>query len=214
MKRRKFLLNLGTVLFSAPFLARGGNTAEAGSFGNAAAIGIGGAGINILTKLTDGLADIGRLAVDADDGRHASTSSIETLLLPMENVRWEERHMQAARAAKHASESIRDRLIGLDQVFIVAGLGGAAGTSATPFIAGAAKEAGAQVIGLWIHPFSCEGKRPEITQAYLPHLRQAVDLSLDFRLSDFTKSGEATIPTILSACDGAALQVIGKLRHG
>ncbi len=216
MKRRKFLLNLGTVFFSVPFLARAGRTmaAEAGSFGNAAAIGIGGAGINILTKLSDELPGVDRLAIDADDARHTSSSSIETLLLPMENVRWEERHMQAAKAAECARTNIRDRFAGLDRVFLIAGLGGAAGTSATPFIARAAKEAGVQVIGLWIHPLSWEGKRPEITQAHLPHLRQSVDLSLDFRLSDFTKSGEATMPTILSACDGAVLQVIGKLRRG
>jgi cell division protein FtsZ len=216
MKRRKFLLNLGTVFFSVPFLAHTGRTmaAEADAFGNATAIGIGGAGINILNKLTDELLGIGRLAIEADDARHATTSSIETLHLPMENVRREERHMQVAKAAECTRTNIRDRFAGLDRVFIIAGLGGAAGTCATPFIARAAKEAGVQVIvGLWIHPFSWEGKRPETALAHLPHLRQTVDLSLDFRLGDFAKSDEATMPTILSACDGAILQAIGKLRH-
>ena len=48
---------------------------------------------------------------------------------------------------------------GADVVFILAGLGGGAGTGISPVLARAAKETGALVLGFVTTPFACEGSR-------------------------------------------------------
>ena len=50
---------------------------------------------------------------------------------------------------------------GADVVFIVAGLGGGAGSGISPVLARAAREAGALVLAFVSRPFDCEGNRRE-----------------------------------------------------
>ncbi len=65
---------------------------------------------------------------------------------------------------------------GADVVFILAGLGGGAGTGIAPVVARAAKEAGALVLAFITTPFQCEGtRRQRLAQHGLAELKSAAD---------------------------------------
>ena len=62
-------------------------------------------------------------------------------------------------AAEENFTRLKDACAGAAVVFIVAGLGGGAGTGISPVLARAAKEAGAVVLAWVTLPFDCEGNR-------------------------------------------------------
>ena len=65
---------------------------------------------------------------------------------------------------------------GADVIFIVAGLGGGAGTGISPILARAAKETGALVLAFVTLPFDCEGnRRRNQAQQGLAHLKAEAD---------------------------------------
>ena len=65
---------------------------------------------------------------------------------------------------------------GANVVFILAGLGGGAGSGISPVLARAAHEAGALVLAFVTLPFDCEGNRREAqAQQALEHLKRAAD---------------------------------------
>jgi cell division protein FtsZ len=65
---------------------------------------------------------------------------------------------------------------GANVVFILAGLGGGAGSGISPVLARAAREAGALVLAFVTLPFDCEGNRREAqAQTALEHLKHAAD---------------------------------------
>jgi cell division protein FtsZ len=65
---------------------------------------------------------------------------------------------------------------GVEVVFIVAGLGGGAGTGVGPVLARAAKESGALVLGFVTLPFECEGsRRRRLAQRGLDDLKEVAD---------------------------------------
>lgn len=64
----------------------------------------------------------------------------------------------------------------VDVVFVIAGLGGGAGTGISPVLARAAKEAGALVLSFVTIPFECEGsRRCALAQRGLDELRATAD---------------------------------------
>jgi cell division protein FtsZ len=64
----------------------------------------------------------------------------------------------------------------VDVVFIVAGLGGGAGSGVSPVLARAARESGALVLAFVSLPFECEGnRRQQQAQQALDHLKLACD---------------------------------------
>lgn len=63
------------------------------------------------------------------------------------------------KAAEESEADIYEMLKGADMVFIPIGAGGGTGSGAGPFIAGAAKELGALVVGIATRPFTFEGER-------------------------------------------------------
>jgi len=79
----------------------------------------------------------------------------------------------AEEAAENASDALQDSL-STDIVFVVAGLGGAAGTGAAPVVAEASKALGAVTVSIAILPFSVEG-RDARAQVGLERLREACD---------------------------------------
>jgi cell division protein FtsZ len=80
-----------------------------------------------------------------------------------------------ALAEKHAGR-LKDLCMGQDLIFILAGLGGGAGTGITPVLARLAKEAGALVLVFGILPFDCEGdRRCQCAQDGLEEIREIAD---------------------------------------
>jgi cell division protein FtsZ len=65
-------------------------------------------------------------------------------------------------AALESADEIREALANASVIFVCAGLGGGTGSGAAPYIAHAAREAGALVIGFVTLPFGFEGKRRNV----------------------------------------------------
>lgn len=80
------------------------------------------------------------------------------------------------KAAQESETEIYDMLKGADMVFITIGAGGGTGSGAGPFIAGAAKEMGALVVGIATRPFVFEGElRRRNAELAIEELKDNVD---------------------------------------
>jgi cell division protein FtsZ len=78
--------------------------------------------------------------------------------------------------AEEQFSTLKAACAGADVVFIVAGLGGGAGSGISPVLARAAREAGALVLAFVSKPFECEGNRREAqAQTALDQLKAAAD---------------------------------------
>jgi len=78
--------------------------------------------------------------------------------------------------AEEQFSTLKSACAGADVVFIVAGLGGGAGSGISPVLARAAREAGALVLAFVSRPFECEGNRREQqAEQALEQLKSAAD---------------------------------------
>lgn len=83
---------------------------------------------------------------------------------------------RGAAAAEEFFPTLKEACAGATAVFIVAGLGGGAGTGISPVLARAAKEAGALVLAFVTLPFLCEGnRRQQIARRGLEQLKAQAD---------------------------------------
>jgi cell division protein FtsZ len=78
-------------------------------------------------------------------------------------------------AALEDRERIAEILVGVDMVFITAGMGGGTGTGAAPVVAQVAKELGILVVAVVTKPFEHERKRMQLAQAGIEALAEFVD---------------------------------------
>ena len=78
-------------------------------------------------------------------------------------------------AAQEDREAIAEAIRGANMLFITAGMGGGTGTGAAPVIAEIAKELGILTVAVVTRPFGHEGKRINIAQEGLDHLKSQVD---------------------------------------
>ncbi len=135
-------------------------------------VGVGGAGGNVVSALYDrDLKGVETVAVNTDPaGLSKSEANFKVLLSHMEG----EDRIAAARASAEESEANLKETLSSDIVFVVAGMGGAAGTGAAPVVARAARANGAVTIAIGIVPFDIEG-RGDIAKAGLEELRTESD---------------------------------------
>jgi cell division protein FtsZ len=129
-------------------------------------VSVGGAGLNALDRIVlDGLERADVVAINTDV--HSLTSSVATRKVQLgRNV---SRGLGAGgdpdvgyQAALESADEIREALADASVIFICAGLGGGTGSGAAPYIAQAAREAGALVIAFATLPFGFEGKRRNV----------------------------------------------------
>ena len=142
--------------------------------------GVGGAGINVMELLLkDRLSGVGSVAVDTDGQSLVASSATEKVNLETQPLRGLGTGGDPERGCALAEEQLprfKSLCEGADVVFILAGLGGGAGTGVSPVLAGAAKEAGALVLGFVTMPFECEcGHRRRLAQYGLAELKAAAD---------------------------------------
>ncbi|MFO1488656.1 MAG: cell division protein FtsZ [Verrucomicrobiota bacterium] len=125
--------------------------------------GVGGAGITVLDRLAAAPlpgASFCALSADAESLQRSTVTeriSVETKLLRGLGTGGDPERGTAA--AEEFFPTLKDACSGVSAVFIVAGLGGGAGTGIAPVLARAAKEAGALVLAFVTLPFECEGNR-------------------------------------------------------
>ncbi len=141
---------------------------------------VGHAGIGVAERLcADGLPAGSCVAVDTDAKALAGSSVPEKVLLETRLLRGLGSGGDPERAQATAEENaaaFKTLCGGADLVFIVAGLGGGAGTGVAPVLARVAREAGALVLGFVKIPFDCEGsQRRDLAREGLARLKEAAD---------------------------------------
>src|SRR5215475_13451229 len=126
-------------------------------------VSVGGAGLNALDRIVlDGLERADVVAINTDV--NSLTSSVATRKVQL--GRSVSRGLGAGgdpeigyQAALESADEIREALADTSVIFICTGLGGGTGSGAAPYIAQAARDAGALVIAFATLPFEFEGKR-------------------------------------------------------
>jgi len=142
--------------------------------------GVGTAGINILEEIARAaLPGVTLAAINTDAKSLAGSSAAEKISLETKVTRGGGPGGDAKRSRAAAEENLpklKQTCEGMDVVFIVAGLGGGAGTGIGPVLAQAARESGALVLAFVAMPFDCEGnRRLKQAQQGLEQLKSAAD---------------------------------------
>jgi cell division protein FtsZ len=142
--------------------------------------GVGGAGMNVMELMfKESPSGMGFVAVNTDAQSLAASSATEKVHLETQHLRGLGTGGDPDRGRALAEEQLpklKSLCEGVDVVFILAGLGGGAGTGISPVLAGAAREAGALVLGFVTMPFDCEGgRRQRLAQYGLSELQAAAD---------------------------------------
>ncbi|MEO7931620.1 MAG: hypothetical protein ABIT76_00530 [Chthoniobacterales bacterium] len=140
-------------------------------------VGVGGAGSSVIDRLLiDGVDAADLVAINTDMQALSSSVAAQKILLGHTLT-----HGLGAggdpevgmAAAQDALPELRAAVEGNQIVFLTAGLGGGTGSGSAPFMAHAAREAGAVVVAIVTLPFAFEGKRRnQQALAALDHLRQ------------------------------------------
>lgn len=143
-------------------------------------IGVGDTGLSLVERLiSDGLPP--QIFAVVNMGAHELDRCGVAQKLSLENQRLRglgsggdpERGRQAA---EEKSEELKSLCQGAEVVFILAGLGGGAGSGISPVLARIAKTAGALVLAFVTTPFSCEGThRQDFAEQGLEELKDAAD---------------------------------------
>ena len=143
-------------------------------------VGVGGAGVNVMElMLKSAPPGVGFAAVNTDAQSLATSSAavkvhLEAQLLCGMGTGGDPDRGRAL--AEEQLPKLKSLCEGADAVFILAGLGGGAGTGISPVLARAAKEAGALVLGFVTTPFACEGsRRHRLAQQGLAELKSSAD---------------------------------------
>ncbi len=142
-------------------------------------MGIGGAGNNCVTRLSDiGVKGARTIAINTD-AKHLSISKADDKVLVGRELT---KGLGAGgfpamgrKAVEENERELKKLLEGIDMLYLVTGLGGGTGTGGTPVIAKMAKEMGAIVIAGVTMPFKVEGARMGKAEDGLYQLRQVCD---------------------------------------
>lgn len=142
-------------------------------------VGIGGAGSNTITRLTEmGIVGAEVIALNTDAKHLSITKAHKKILIGKDTTRGLGAGGYPQIGEKAATESrtqIKQAMEGADLVFVTAGMGGGTGTGAAPVIAEIAKSMGAIVVGAVTMPFKMEGTRIQKAEDGLAKLRQVTD---------------------------------------
>ncbi|MBI2514594.1 cell division protein FtsZ [Candidatus Wolfebacteria bacterium] len=143
-------------------------------------VGVGGAGCNAVSRMTDGFprgVDLVAVNTDLQDLTHANAKrKIQIGKNATKGLGSGMNPDLGRQAAEESRSEIADVLQGSDLIFITAGFGGGTGTGASPVIAEIAKDLGILTIAVVTKPFSFEGsKRTQIAEEGLIKIRDRVD---------------------------------------
>jgi len=143
-------------------------------------VGVGGAGVNIVSRMSAARLETLSLAVMDCDARKLGESPVGEKWLLGEAQRRGLSTGGELELGRQAAEASRDKLAsaggGADLLFLVVGLGGGMGSAAAPLVAAEATKAGGLVIGFAVLPFSFEGgRRAKQAEAALVSLRRVCD---------------------------------------
>jgi len=141
-------------------------------------IGVGDTGCNIVSQaINKGLTGVDFVTVNTGAQASALSEAPTRVLLGEKFAAGLGSDPELAfRAAEESRHTIQGAVFGADVVVIVAGMGGATGTGATPVVAEVARESGSLTIALITEPFSFEGEhRVEVAKEGIQRLSTRVD---------------------------------------
>ena len=142
--------------------------------------GVGNAGVTLLDAVnTPEFAGANLIAVNTDAASLAASTATVKFHIENKLLRGLGTGGDAERGRALAEEqfsTLKSACDGANVVFILAGLGGGAGSGISPVLARAAREAGALVLAFVTLPFECEGNRRESqAQQSLDQIKGAAD---------------------------------------
>ena len=181
--------------------------------GDVAAVGIGSAGIKIVSLLSRKSLLVDRYAyVSCDDGDFSTVEPSDAILV--ESPVDQKLTPSIVRGLALGSiQKIREAVEGSKVVFVVAGLGGATGSGLAPVVASIAKECGATTVGVAVMPFEFEKKMKFYAGVSLRRFRAAsrgvvvVDNDTLMRSS----SEDSTLANLYDSANKAAVKALGSL---
>jgi len=142
-------------------------------------IGVGGAGCNTVTRLTEiGASGADIIALNTDAKHLSITKAHKKLLIGKDTTKGLGAGGYPQVGEKATTEQrtqIKQIIEGADLVFVTAGMGGGTGTGGSPVVAEIAKSLGAIVVGAVTMPFKMEGTRIQKAEDGLSKLRQVTD---------------------------------------
>jgi len=142
-------------------------------------VGVGGAGCNTVSRLTEiGASGADIIGMNTDAKHLAITKAHKKLLLGKDTTKGlgAGGYPQVGEKATTEQRSqIKQLLDGVDLIFVTCGLGGGTGTGGAPVIAEIGKSLGAIVVGSVTMPFKMEGTRIQKAEDGLSKLRQVTD---------------------------------------
>lgn len=134
-----------------------------------------------------------RLGADGQDGGYSLPESCERL-------------------AEESASTIRRTVEGYDIVFVVAGLGGAAGSGFAPVIARIAREEGATVFAVPVLPFSVEADRKGIAAMALEQLQEVAHCTIPLDNEKLCAAcGNEGLGTAFRVMDQMILKIINRV---
>jgi cell division protein FtsZ len=142
-------------------------------------VGVGGAGCNTVSRLTEmGAAGADIIAVNTDAKHLAITKAHKKILIGKDTTKGLGAGGYPQIGEKAATEQraqLKNAIEGADLIFVTSGMGGGTGTGASPVIAEIAKSQGAIVVGAVTMPFKMEGTRIQKAEDGLAKMRQVTD---------------------------------------
>lgn len=175
-----------------------------------AVIGLGGAGSNIITFLSEkNIAGARIIAANSEISHLILQKADKLLLLGKETSKGKGCGGFpdiGAECARESEEDIRKELEGANIVFIVAGLGGGTGTGCAPVVAEISHSMGALTIACLTMPFEIEAMRRENAKKAIRALSETCDSVV---LIDNTKLREVAGNLPLKTAFGVANSLIG-----
>lgn len=171
-------------------------------------VAVGGAGCSILSNLHGKLPQTTQtIAINTDATSLPDTLADVKVLIEGGS----QASPDAARAQALGHEAaIAQALSPFELVFVVAGMGGSAGTGIAPLVAEVAKRTATLTVGVAVTPFSFEGvKRNSVAQHGVADLRSKVDAFFEISNKRLTKASDESVPfaTLLRQADPAFMKV-------
>jgi cell division protein FtsZ len=181
--------------------------------GNVAAVGVGSAGIKIVSLLSRKSLLVDRFVyVSCDDGDFSTVDQKDTILVESP-VDQKLTPAMVRGLALSCRAKIMNALGGAKVVFVVAGLGGATGSGLAPFMASVGQECGAVTVGVAIMPFEFEKKTKFYAGVSLRRLRASSKgvVVVDNETLLRSSPEDTTLADLYDTANKAAVKALGSL---
>ena len=181
--------------------------------GEAVAIGVGSAGIKIVSLLTRKSLLVDRYAYVSCEGEDFSTVEPSDTILVESPVVQKLTPAIVRGLALKSIPKIRQAIGPSKVVFVVSGLGGATGSGLAPLVASIAQKCGATAVGVAVMPFEFEKKMKFYAGVSLRRLRSSSDGVVVIDNDTLMRSSpeDSTLSNLYDSANKAAVKALGSL---